>query len=310
MRRDWRGIFNALHVPWRDRGKNTSRNHTNVNCPYCRDDEGFHLAVSEDQDAYYCRRRPQHAGRNVTAFLIKLGAARTQAITLLNAYRRETRDVEAPAKIELQLSVIEAKWQSFEPASQSQRCLDYLYEERGFDDPATVCDRYDLRYAAEGRWAMRLLLPIKDGDQLLSWTGRALRSTLEPKYYVLPGSLDSLIYAPRPSRNHMVAVEGPLDALKGAAATEQLDVSFIGLLGKNLNNDRLFRIRHASSTAQNFSLSLDNSDDVVISDVYRSVNELAGVLAKCYVSRLRIPSPHKDVADMSFAEIRDWVNSN
>lgn len=85
---DLRGLFDNLRVPWRDRGANTSRGNVNICCPFCRDDYGYHMTISETREgAYYCYRRPQeHSGGNLVRVLVKLGASRTEAISLINNF--------------------------------------------------------------------------------------------------------------------------------------------------------------------------------------------------------------------------------
>lgn len=307
MNRNWRALFDEIHIPWRDRGKNTSRGNINVCCPLCQNDDGFHMGISETKNAYYCFRNPRHSGTNVIGLLCLLGVSRSRAIGLLNAYKSSARYI-APVRKE-SLSDVESKWRQFFAASESARCVDYLERDREIPNALHVCRRYDLRYAREGKWANRLLIPIRVNDVVVSWTGRAIRSSLLPKYYMMPGSVDSLIYMPRPARKHLIIVEGPLDALKGAIATEHLDVSFLALLGKNLSYDRMFRIKQACVKTETIYLSLDNSSDVFITHTYQYINALAAHFNNCYVSRMRIPAVYKDVAEMSLSAIADWVTS-
>jgi len=305
MKHNWRGLFNEIKVAWRDRGKNTSQNNVNICCPWCGDDGGFHLAISEEHGAYYCWRNPRHAGRDPLRLIAFLVASRDAAVRLLNKHRKNVYNQEITKKPVI--SDVSSRWDFFDPAYQSHRCLDYLENKRGIPYPREVCRQYDIRHAPVGNWAARIILPIHSNDKVISWIGRSMHDRLLPKYYLLPNSPDNLIYVPRAARKNMIIVEGPLDALKGAAATEDQDVSFLALMGKNLNYGRQARIKDACFHCENVFVCLDNSADVLLTARFSLVDTLAPVLVNSYVRVARAPASVKDVADMGFVEIGEWA---
>ena len=299
---DWRGLFDSIRVPWKDRGKNTSRKNVNICCPFCRDDQGYHLGISEDKPAYYCFRQPEHASGNLIALLVKMGQPRTEAFRLLNEFSRlRLEPAEAPA---LPAGHASSAWERFASGEQSNRLLDYI-EGRGFADPEQICRRYDIRQTSLGRWALRALLPMRLEGELKSWTGRALRAESIPKYLTHESGLEGLVYMPRPARDLTLLVEGPLDALKLAVAGESMPVSAIALTGKQLNGPRLWNIRQALTGCTRLGLALDAG---VSRAVYsRMTSELRAGLPGIEVRAIFLPDDYKDAGEMPIADAQQWL---
>jgi hypothetical protein len=294
---DWRGLLGSLGIDWKDRGANTSRGNVNVCCPFCGpDDDGYHMAISESIEAYHCYRSPRrHSGRSFMHLLTGMGLKRVDAVQALNRYRANM--VQAPAR-EVQDSPDRA-WANMRTAAAAQPYLNYLGK-RLFDDPARTAMTHDLRYAPEGKWAQRLLIPVYWKDELLTWIGRAIKPELTPKYYNRPCNDDSYIYVPRPQAKVQIIVEGPLDALKLAVALAGTDVSGVALCSKALNASKMLKLR--SLPAQGWHLMLDN--DAPLADAFAMQRELAGALGGLYIGRLRPPSSFKDAGEMPEGLVR------
>lgn len=302
---DWRSLFDAIRVPWRDRGANTSRKNVNICCPFCRDDQGFHMGVAEDGKGYFCfRRSGEHSGSNFVRLLVRLGQGRLEAIRLLNEYQslhQRARAAPIPIPVDKQTKA----WENFSPLGESDRQLDYLYS-RGFDDPETVAERYDLRFSRAGKWAGRLLLPFRDIDGgLRGWTGRALQKDTQPRYLTQESGVEGLLYIPRAPRALLIAVEGPLDALKLAVAGEPLPIAVAALTGKHLSEPRLWRLRHLMRASTSFRLCLDA--DTGFLERQRMLAELRGIANGEPVQRLILPEGYKDAGEMPLTIAAQWL---
>lgn len=306
----WRALFDGLGVAWRDRGSNTSAGNVNICCPFCVDDHGFHLSVSEDLPVYYCYRRPnQHSGGRLIHLLVALGVARNSAVRLLNEHMTKTnnREPETTVKHGKDLG---AKWLTFTGAEQGVGCSSYL-ESRGFEDPAWVAQYYDLRYSPVGGWAMRLLLPLKYDHKVVAWTGRALRSDINPRYLSQePNETTTpMLYVPDagPLARHgatCVVVEGPLDALKVAVSTDN-NLGAIALTGKSMNSSKILMLKSLLANCAKVVIALDA--DAVITESLELMRTLrsAGVAAR--MQRSPPPAPYKDAGEMSSVAIRTWL---
>jgi DNA primase len=196
-----------------------------------------------------------------------------------------------------------AAWERFEPAERCAAALDYLYH-RGYDEPERVAARYDLRFARLGKWSGRLLLPLSDGEELRSWTGRAWGLD-EPKYLEQKSGLPGLVYSPRPARNTLLLVEGPMDALKLAVAGEDLPVAATALTGKAISPERLWRIVQLAKASQQILLALDS--DAALAEAMRLLAELKAALPGKVVRRVKMPEHHKDPGEIPLYLAQQWL---
>jgi hypothetical protein len=313
---DWRGLFGAIGVPWKDRGANHAKGNVNIKCPWCFADPSEHLGVSEERDAYYCYRDPRHAGTNLVGLLLKLGVKpRHEAVRLLNGYRRGA-PVASQAKeiLERDISLVQRSWNRFHPLQdighQHGQALDYL-QSRGFMTPRAVAALYGLRYAKEGQWAGRVLFPFKTPtNELYTWAGRAVWPEITPPYLMEDEKVGGACYEPRAARSTCVIVEGPMDALKVCAATEQQDISALALCGKYLDASKLIRIRAALRNSDAILVALDD-DVAVATQVYHIIDLLKSAVGMGKrVVRKRMPIGVGDPGEMSYAQVREWLGVN
>lgn len=310
MRVDWRSLFDVLRIEWRDRGANTSSGNINIPCPWCRNDPSYHLAVAEERAGYYCYREPnRHSGTDLRRLLVALRVPYAQTVTLLNRYNLDAGKpvaAERPSKSPPDLGKIRGAWDRFVSASRSGQAVTYL-EARGFTNPQAIIEAQDLRVAIEGSWARRLLIPYMDAGQVLAWTGRTLDDR-QPRYLTHDAATAAMVYvAARPDTSpaEVIIVEGPLDALKIAAAVDLRYYCVIALTGKNLPAAKLLRIAQLSKGCRAISVALDA--DVPVSSAYTLIADIAQACSGCYIERLRLPPQYKDPAELPLTEISPWL---
>lgn len=297
----WRQLFAAARIEFRERGANTSRGHVNICCPFCGDDSGFHLSISESKAAYYCRRNPDHAGRNPLFLLLQCGIIKRDALRLL-AQHTDGRDDIAASSPPLP-AANPRDWDRFKRAHHCPPIIAYL-EKRGFNDPHALIETHDLRFAQYGTWAQRLLLPLTDGKRTLSWTGRSIRDSLEPKYLVHECEEIPTLFAGTLAGDRVIICEGPLDALKLNAALSRLTsrMSALALSGKALTAGKLLRL--ATAKLADVWLCLDN--DCPLSLKMKMLDALKAN-CRCPVYRLDVPPQFKDPGEMRENVAREWL---
>ena len=299
---DWRNLFTSIGVAWRDKGSNCVRGNVNISCPMCGNDPSYHLGVSEEIEAYYCYRDSRHKGRSFLRLLYLLGYSRNEGAKLLNQYQGRKTVVAAVAP---RLAIaINREWQSFRPATSHLPALHYL-EGRGFRNARLTIERYDLRYSPLGKWAARLLMPLIDDGSVLTWTGRAWDNRV-PKYLMTADKIEGAVYVPRLPRATVVLCEGPMDALKIAAATEDEDISAIALAGKALNASKLLRLARITK-GKNVLFCPDF--DVPVGEAYNLLNNLATSLDHVFMNVLRLPEGFKDPGELPLDIIPAWIKS-
>jgi hypothetical protein len=150
-----------------------------------------------------------------------------------------------------------------------------------------------------------MMMPLPTYENVEGWTGRAVVDSMEPKYLTSDTSLDGMVYLPRPCRNVLFVVEGPLDALKIACATESDSIAAVAILGKHVNVEKAGRIRKLASSAQQIAVSLDA--DTAIGEAYGVVRELQQAVPWCTVRRVPVPDWYKDAGAVPMPLLRDWA---
>lgn len=237
----WLSFLKARGVHYVEHGANVAPNHVNVRCPFCLDDPSQHMGLSLDpKHPYYaCWRNTSHRGKNpvrVIAALLKIGYNEAeQIVRVSNQVFSDDLTEELRVLIEEPKTIIarETNLQAIQ-FDKAIRPLDHgpftdhfygYLEKRGFPDPERVARKYDLHYAISGKWAWRLIFPIRVFDKLVSYVGRDISGRSSFRYKNLPNKLSAL-----PMRDCLMfedslleggqalyVAEGPLDALKLAA---------------------------------------------------------------------------------------------
>jgi len=309
MQIDWRGLLDEIGVEWIDRGKNTSSGNVNVKCPWCLNDPSKHMAIALMKEAYYCYRAPnQHSGKRATNLLFKLKNIREpEALRLLRKYLR-AGDAPLPARLPESIQQQKTAWSRFENAGNSREALDYL-SERGFPSARILCEQFDLRYAPNGVWARRLLIPFHHNGEAVSWTARDMTGRLTPKYLTNELSSFAVLCTPdmiKPKPVIAMVVEGPMDALRIAQATRDARVISIALCGKSLGAEKLLQIRQACETCTDVLVAMDS--DAPMSDCYQTVAEIQSAVKVERVGRAKLPLGIKDPGELPPEGVIKWIN--
>jgi len=318
MQVDWRLLLNEVRVPWRDRGANCSRGNINIRCPWCANDPSEHLRISETTEAYFCLRMPkQHSGKSFRWLLQGLKVGSTEIEVLLRKFSTGYREPE-PEPEPIPLSVIQRGWDRFTPASESLALVDYV-RSRGFPNPLDTISRYDLRWSREGVWAQRLLIPffgIDDPNQVIAWTGRAVRASLQPRYKAMESPTGTPLFAPEldySSCEALVVTEGPMDALALSdsfrRSPEGAQFAAVAVSGKQMTPSKLLAIRTIvrNGTCQVLLLAADA--DVSTLEANSMLSDLASAAKPVYYARARLPGDYKDPAEIPSEDRIPWLQS-
>jgi hypothetical protein len=151
-----------------------------------------------------------------------------------------------------------------------------------------------------------LLLPFKDQEgKLFTWVGRDITGLLEPKYLMYEARPSGLFYLPRAMRRVMLVVEGPIDALKIAVATETEDFTPVALAGKGLNSSKILRLRELAESCEQLLLAVDY--DVSLAERLAMRRMLEGDLG-LPVKFLNIPAGYNDPGAMPIPAIKSWLS--
>lgn len=300
----WRALLDALHVPWYDRGPNTSRGHISCKCPWCGNaDPSHHLSINESNGAYRCYRDPQlHAGWSLPWLLLALGVNSRQIDGLLTEFAGG-----APARTLEGIPARPVEWERYAPAGGDTAALEYL-RLRGYPDPAYVCRAFDLRFTRFGRMAWRILFPLDAGGETLGVIGRATRSTMEPRY-LSQDPYGGCLYIP-PHRNTSVLLlcEGAFDALTAVFAAPHI-VTAAAILGTDIPDARKLTLDLLARDMNRVVYIPDTNH--VPSATYRLIKELESLPHIQHIDRAPLPRG-KDMGEWAsdLGGLRQWIEEN
>lgn len=315
----WRSLFDALRVPWKDRGPNCSSGRVNISCPWCGDqDPSFHLSIDESTSAYFCMRTPgsHHSGRSVPWLLLGLKVHPTE----IDALVAQHSDEHPPPRLTTsRVQVLD--WDKFESAADHEAPLDYL-RQRGYASAEGLARRYDLRFTRVGRHAWRVLMPLtcpQDGYRVTAFTGRTIRDQT-PRYLINDPSGASL-YLPTDLGMGRVCVA----ALQGTALTQEKRLHLSMLAGRHdalvmcegpFDALTLVASRSPLLAALRGAYYVPDSDQSD-SDTYRLIHELEMSLRMPgrdiphmpRVTRLQLPPYYKDLGEFADdpSEVTRWL---
>jgi hypothetical protein len=265
----WPDFLNARGIDYRDSGPNTSVGNVVVKCPFCGvGDEGEHMSIAINGLGWRCFRRPmEHRGRSpvrLIAALLKCSSAdaariagvRDLPVSLLGSVR---------ARLVKQSVTIDHGQQSlnwspdFKPFSDKITARPYLFYlskrlDLSLTKTITLTQSWDLRWASSGPYAGRVIFPVRQEGQLMTWTGRAIGNS-QIRYKTLSTDLtkaktEGLPAALAPTSNlllfhddilkqparTLVITEGPFDAAKVRVLGHDFQMQATCLFGLNLSD--------------------------------------------------------------------------
>lgn len=333
---DWKTLLRDHGVYYTDTGSNAARGNIYIKCPWCGpNDPSQHLGINFETGEWGCWRDSSHRGIKPHRLLMKLlhftwdeveslighvplmEDSMSQVMRMLGSAkpkfpsRPETRTLEFPDEI-----------RKFEGHVSSKPFLNYLNFRRGFNDPRSVVERYGLRYAINGPFRDRLVIPITLHHSLVSWTGRHIGN--DPVRYktlsvktgeaLLPST--STLFEPPGIWSEggiLVITEGAIDALKldHISFEYRVPIRATCLYGKVVHDDQVNLLMDLSELYSRMVILLD-SGELKSSSMVES--RLAPVL-RCPVETLDLSrvmgkyreGPWKDPGGMSQVESKFFL---
>ncbi len=257
-------ILDDYDVEFWTEGKNVSKGHINIQCPYC-DDDSNHLGIRLSDLRVNCWRCGPHAIIGVLQEVI--GCTFREAKQIRNSI--SVGDVPPPLK---EVKVSSAEKVALPDGSTydfPDAHIQYL-RDRGFTAPKKIIKKYKLRAihnVGDERFLWRIIIPIIMKRQIVGYTSRTISDEQKPKYR-MSSPEESIVDPKQAIYNYdtltkggdCIIVEGPVDVWKMGDNT----VSFLGVkytqrqlvLLKRMRIRRCFIMFDADKTGQREGYSL------------------------------------------------------
>lgn len=329
---EWMQVLRENGIPFVDRGPNVARGHINIQCPFCGSaDPSKHMGLELETGFWGCWRNNTHRGKSPLRLFTKLlNIPYWKGKKLLGldeegyidpdgfdavADRIMGRDsrVERIEQVRREFLDFPSEFETIRPQGTTARFYEYLAYERSFGERGVdrLSSDYAVSCAKRGRQAGRVILPYVMNGLLTAWTGRAIGSA-SIRYLDL--DRDECLIPPKESLfNHdciidggraLLVVEGPVDALKIDVFGEPYGVRAVGLSTNSLSEEQAFLIEAAADQFTDLYFMMDNATSLGIVDSMRMRSQLN------HIPNLRgslpVPFDHKDAAQMTPKEARQW----
>lgn len=304
--------------------EHSSARQVDIPCPYCGPSHANHrLTINLDGRGWQCRRLP-HAfrGKSPVPLIRKLLGCSEEEAREIVGVREHVLAVPTRSDVATKLDRLRGRAPSGRPTRislppefrpletgdpSSEPFVAYL-EERGYREREIewLARTYDLHWATRGRFAWRLVFPVKDRyGHLQTWTARGIGRDPIPKYrqpkddeIVCPApqtllGLDQLWRAPDPRA--LVVCEGPLDATRISASGASLGVWGTCLFGKVMSSAQCLLVRALAERFLRVVVLLDP-------DAERDGRRIVRQLAPLRVGLPRLPAGAGDPGDLTAAQ--------
>ena len=240
---DWPTFLHSRRIEYVTQGANVSMGHIAIRCPFCGSaDPSQHMSINLAGAGWRCWRNVAHRGRSPVALIAALVPCSQAQAAVIAGIDQVSLPEDFAASVRARLSVVEGAATTrtlsmpieFHPLDDryiARPYVNYLHQ-RGFTELATL-HRFNIRYAAHGAFAGRIIFPVTIDGQLVTWTGRTIVPDRLPRYKALTidaqlakaqdlptavAKITDTLFAYDMLQNVrgrvLYLVEGPLDALK------------------------------------------------------------------------------------------------
>lgn len=301
---NWKEFLNYNRIFYLEEGKNVKSGCVAISCPYCSDDPSQHLNINLKTGRFKCWRNSSHKGTPAKLISTIKKCSYSEAVNLLN--KNEIRPIA--------LTLVEPELEKFSEVKPIELLPEFGYPDentinylinRGFEKQTVddLIDRYNLLSDLSNltRFKQRLILPIKENNHVVGWTGRAIVESVN-RYVSYPSSIGSLIFnydLCLTGGRALVIVEGPLDVLK-ADFYSPVGINFCGLMGHEITPGRVNRLLKLAKRHDSVYLSLDD-------DAFSSQCELLFHLGIFNPKFLPLPENIHDQGSMTPEQIKDYI---
>lgn len=316
MRFDWHKFCIEYGVPFVTQGPNTAKGHISIKCPFCGvSDPSEHMGLTLDvrNPVWGCLRNARHRGRDPSTLVARLLSISYSAASVLvestivpvDEFERAVESLSSmQQQNEVQTEVVceeiekSPEFRLLSEGAYGKRFIDYL-RYRGFDhDAESVATQYELWYALTGRFAWRVIFPIRDSsNRLVGWTGRAIQAGAAR--YLTSDSLPDVLLrfsAAEPSRM-VVVCEGPMDAMKADYYGRRLGFGAVATLSSAVGRGRYFELVQLRRQTHRMCIVFD-------ADAYSQGFRLAQELGALWVP---LPLGVKDIGEMSGEQTSNFL---
>lgn len=293
---NWRELLDEQRIAYIERGANVKRGEVNIRCPFCgAADPSYHMGLSPDTGWWACWRNKGHRGKSplrLIVALLQIPYWKAREIAGLTTDYIDPEGFDAVAARILGHDGVMAHEPIPRPRTltwpryfneidevSGWRHLRYLADVRGFGrgHAGRLCRQYELMCCRDDPdWENRVVIPYILDDHLVAWTGRAI-GPARIRYKDL--AIDDCLIPPKATLYNydairtggvaLIAVEGPVDALKIDYFGRDVGVRAVALSTNSMTDEQLYMLGDAVGQFRRIFFMLDNASALGIVDSMR-----------------------------------------
>ena len=333
---DWVTFLDERRIEYVTTGPNVAKGNVNIRCPYCVDDPSHHMGISLREKGWACWRNKSHRSKNearLVAILLSISIEEAQRIvfggrTISSTGIHDLVQTRLNSKPEILSGESRGRWlqlpdnfKSFGELPSSRLYYQYM-KKRCYShyEVQEISDFYDVRYCNTGPFKGRVIFPIYQDGELVTWTGRSVYRYAKIRYKTLSVDFEKAEVEGTPvavkrtsdlllwydllvdtQGERLVVVEGPFDALRMNYLGWSVGVRATSLFGKNISSIQMQLLHKLVQYYPERYLVLDQEASA---DALRMQMELSSLQFKVK----QLPSGIKDPANISYKQLLKLFN--
>ncbi len=322
----WLDFLKSNSVSYVTFGPNTKQGEVSIKCPMCTDDPSEHLGINLDTGFWACWRNAAHRGKQpyrLIAALLNCSFSHARliidqySITDTDAFNTLDISFDTPKKDTPNLKELSfpKEFKKIKSIGTGKRFYHYL-RGRGFANVKNLTFDYDLHYCTTGDWKDRIIIPIYESGELVTWTARAIAHTEKaPRYKTLSvneeGQHKALINITNTiflydqlniGGDILFITEGPVDAMKIDYYGHAYGASATCLFTSSISTSQVYLISEVSKGYKSIILLLDP-------EAVEQQLEIQSILARYGVKIGTLESGIEDPGAMTKEQVVRLINS-
>lgn len=191
-------FLDNYNIPYETAGRNTKKGNINVCCPFCSEDDGFHMGIIPENGYYGCWRDVKHRGRDfarVIKALIDCSWEEANRLAgkeasfedgddlmkMVDALFDDEQAGEAKVLGGAKILNLPDQFKDIKKVGITSPYYKYL-SGRGFTQIEKLVDKYDIYCCNSGEWKKRLVFPMFYNDELITWQARSIQQGVTLPY--------------------------------------------------------------------------------------------------------------------------------
>lgn len=319
--------FLDLHgIEYVESGGSVSKGNVNINCPWCGAAVSkFRMGINLTTNWYGCWRNAEHRGKYIERLIVALiGCSWEEAKRIVgrkdDSYKPDISALERIATGELvepeervrshclRGMLLDSEFRTFGDYPRAEEgFLSYL-QSRFKDRTAQAIRRFGLKYAIQGEFRDRIIIPVTLHGVTVTWTSRSIDKYSTLRYRALAGerssvNIDHTLFnydaAMDTGGDLLLITEGPFDCMWTDMVAKEFNCRSVALHNMTLDGNQLFLL---SELAERFNRVLPLLDSGELVSFYQLCGRLS-FLGESIIIQDAVPLDVKDPAELSEKQI-------